>query len=60
MLPKSLQPYAKAVVPLAASLIAVALQWAITGEYDRAELVTQLTGLGSALLTYLVPNVPAR
>lgn len=58
MLPKPLQPYAKAAVPFVASLLAVAVQWAVTGEYDRAELVTQITGLGSALLSLLVPNEP--
>jgi hypothetical protein len=37
----------------------VAIQWAVTGEFDRAELVTALTGLSAAVITYLVPNAPA-
>lgn len=56
MLPKSLQPYAKAIAPFTLTLVAIAIQWAVTGEYDRAELTTTLTGLSAALLTYLVPN----
>lgn len=56
MLPESLQPYAKAVYPFVLSLIAVGVQWAVTGSYDRAELATQLTGLLAALVTLLVPN----
>jgi hypothetical protein len=36
-----------------ATLVALAIQWAITGEFDRAELVTTLTGLGSALVAFL-------
>lgn len=42
-----------AVIPAAGSLIAVAIQWAVTGELDRAELVTALTGFSAALLAGL-------
>lgn len=50
--------YAKAVVPGVATGIAIAVQWIVTGEFDRAELVTTLTGIGTTLLAYSTPNVP--
>lgn len=56
MLPASLQPYAKAVVPFVLSLIAALGQFLVTGEFDRAELVTALTGSLTSLVTLLVPN----
>ena len=58
MIPKSLQPYAKAVVPFVLTIIAVLGQWATTGEFDRAEFVTAVVGALSALVTYVVPNEP--
>lgn len=54
-----MRPYLKAVLPALLTLIAVGVQWAVTGEFDRAELVTTLTGLGSSLLTFYVRNEPA-
>lgn len=59
LLPKPLQPLAKAVYPAAAAIVAVGAQWAATGAFDRAELSTAVTGLGAALLTYLLPNQPS-
>lgn len=50
--------FAKAIAPAVGTVIAVALQWVITGEFDRAELVTALTGLSAAVLSYWVPNAP--
>jgi VIT1/CCC1 family predicted Fe2+/Mn2+ transporter len=50
--------YAKAIVPAVATILAVAIQWAVTGEFDRAELATALTGLLAAVVTYVVPNTP--
>jgi hypothetical protein len=55
-MPNALKPYAKAAAPFVLSLVAVAVQWAVTGTYDEAELATQLTGLLAALVTFAVPN----
>lgn len=56
LLPAGLQPLAKAVWPAIGTLAAVAVQWIATGEFDRAELTTAITGLVAALVTYGVPN----
>lgn len=37
-----------AMLPAVGTVVAVAVQWIVTGEYDRAELVTSLTGLVAA------------
>lgn len=55
-LPASLQPFAKAVTPALLTVLAIVVQWIVTGEYDRAELATTLTGLLAAATAYLVPN----
>jgi hypothetical protein len=36
------------VLPAVVTLIAVVVQWAVTGEFDRAELVTAIMGLVTA------------
>ena len=59
MLPDSLQPYAKAAYPALLTLAAVLAQLIVTGEIDRAEVTTALTGLLGAAVTLLVPNAPA-
>lgn len=59
LLPPSLRPRAKAAWPMIGTAIGVAVQWAVTGEFDRAELVTAITGAAAAVLTYEVPNKPA-
>jgi hypothetical protein len=56
LLPLSLQPYAKAVIPTVLTVSALAVQWAATGEFDKAEFTTALTGLIGAAVTFLVPN----
>lgn len=56
VLPARLRPFAKAIYPFVASVVAVAVQWACTGSYDHAELATSLTGLAGAALTFFVPN----
>lgn len=58
MLPVRYQPYAKAIVPFALTIVAVLGHWAATGEFDRVELVGAVTGAVSALITYTVPNRP--
>lgn len=55
-LPAPVRPYAKAFIPFVGTLVAVGVQYATTGEYDRAELTTTLTGMGAALMTFLFPN----
>lgn len=37
-----------ALLPAVGTVLAVAVQWIVTGEYDRAELVTSLSGLIAA------------
>ena len=39
-----------AVVPTLGGLVAVGIEWAITGHLDRLELTTALTAFGSALV----------
>lgn len=53
---RALRPYAKAVAPFVASLVAAGVQVALTGEYDAAEIHTNVMGLVAALLVYAVPN----
>lgn len=60
LLPPRLRPLAKATWPAILTVVAVVVQWVATGEFDRAELVTTLTGLPAAILTYLVPNLSGR
>lgn len=55
-MPARLRPYAKAVYPFLLTIVAVLGQWAITGELNRPELVTAITGALSALVTLTVPN----
>lgn len=50
-----ISPKAKlaALIPFLATLAAIGVQWLVTGEYDRAELVTSLTGLSGAILAFV-------
>lgn len=57
-LPARVRPYAKAFVPAVGTLLAVGVQYVVTGELDRAELTTALTGAGTTLVTLLTPNHP--
>jgi hypothetical protein len=50
--------FAKALAPAAGTVLAVAVQWGVTGSFDRAELVTALTGLSAAAITFWIPNAP--
>lgn len=56
VLPAAWQPYAKSVTPFILTIIAVVGQWAATGEFDRAELVTALVGIAGSAVSYVVPN----
>ena len=51
-----LQRYAKALGPFALTAVGVLLHGAFTGEFDRTELATAITGVASALVTFAVPN----
>jgi len=55
-LPARAQPYAKALVPAVGTMLAVGVQYVATGELDRAELTTALTGFGTTIATLLTPN----
>lgn len=52
----AVRPYLKSVLPFVLSLIAVGVQWGVTGAYDAPELATQLTGLLGGLVTFAAKN----
>jgi hypothetical protein len=56
LLPPGLRPFAKAVIPALGTVIAVGIQYLSTGEFDRAEMTTAITGLSTALVAYLATN----
>lgn len=56
LLPERVQPYAKAVYPFVSSLVVSGVLWVTTGTYDDTNLTLNLTGIGMAFLTFLVPN----
>lgn len=48
--------FLKSLVPFVGTLVAVGAQYLVTGEFDKAELATALTGLSASLIAFLVPN----
>jgi hypothetical protein len=60
LLPAAWQPYAKAILPSAITLVGVASEWVITGSFDQEELTTAVTGLVAAVIVFLTPNKPAK
>jgi len=40
-------------IPAISTLAAVLIQWAVTGEFDKAELTTAIVGVASSLLSGL-------
>jgi hypothetical protein len=56
LIPAKVRPYAKAVLPLVLALVAAALQWAITGEFDTSEIATALTGIATSGVTFGTSN----
>lgn len=42
-----------AILPALGGAVAVLIQWAATGEFDRAELVTSASAVASSLLAFL-------
>lgn len=58
LLPRPLQPYAKATYPALTALAAAGASWVATGNLDTAEIRTAVGGLALALITLGVPNRP--
>jgi hypothetical protein len=56
LLPASLRPFAKSVFPALFTIVAVGVQYASTGAFDKPELATAITGLSAALVTFLTTN----
>src|SRR3954468_13769499 len=56
VLPASLRPFAKAVMPALFTLVAVGAQAIATGSFDKPELATAITGLSAAFVTFLTTN----
>lgn len=48
----------KALTPALLGLVAVIVQWIVTGGLDEAELRTAVGALVTALAVYVVPNTP--
>lgn len=57
LLPARLQPYAKCVVPAAATAVGVAAHWIITGEFNATELKAAVEGAVLSLLAFAFPNL---
>lgn len=55
-LPAPWRPYAKAILPSLVALASVGLQWALTGDLDKAALNTALTAFAMVLITFVAPN----
>jgi hypothetical protein len=56
LLPPALRPFAKAILPALGTVIAIGIQYGTTGEFDRAEMTTAITGLSTALVAFLATN----
>lgn len=54
--PDGLRAYAKSIAPAALTVVAVPVHFLLTGEWNAAEWTIATTGLGSALVAFLVPN----
>jgi hypothetical protein len=46
----------KSLLPFVCTLLAVGVQYGVTGEFDKAEVATAITGIGASLVTLLTPN----
>lgn len=51
-------PFLKAIAPALLTVVAILIQVGVTGEFDRAELVTALTGFAASIVAYIAPNAP--
>lgn len=56
LLPESWRGRAKSTYPAVGTLIALGIQWAESGVFDKAELTLAITGGLASLITYAVPN----
>lgn len=54
----NLKPYLKAIVPFVGTLVAIGVQVLVTGQFDKAEVATAVTGILASAVTYFVPNTP--
>lgn len=54
--PVSIQPFLKAVAPAVLTVLAVLIDWAINGSFNKQTLTIAITGLAAAIVTYFVPN----
>jgi hypothetical protein len=54
--PVGLLAYAKSLAPAALTVVAVPVHFFVTGSWDAAEWTLAVTGLGSAVVAFLVPN----
>lgn len=54
--PAGWRAYAKALVPAGLTVLAVPIHLLVTGAWDQAEWTLAITGLGAAVVAYLVPN----
>jgi len=51
-------PFAKALAPLVLGVVAVLVQWAVTGTLNAGELSTAIAAVVTALTVYFTPNTP--
>jgi len=56
MLPKSLQPFAKAIAPAVLTIAGVLIDWLANGSFDKQTLTIAVTGLVTSVVVYFVPN----
>ena len=52
---KVLLPYLKCIVPFVATVVAVGVQVAMTGQFDKVAVTTAATGALASLLALLTP-----
>lgn len=55
-IPVGLRAYAKSLTPAILTVIAVPVHFLVTDSWDTAEWTLAITGLGSAVVAFLVPN----
>lgn len=48
--------YAKALGPALLTVAGVGIHWLVTGQWNQAEWIAAITGIGTAFFTLLVPN----
>jgi len=58
-IPVGWRAYAKSTVPAVLTVVAVPVHFLVSGSWDTAEWALAITGLGSAVVAFLVPNEAA-